>query len=215
MLYFYSGTDRKKARTQMNAAVARVSKNADVVRITDANTVQDLSAAIGGGGMFGGKRVVVLDEVFSNEEMRGAVEHALPALGASEDQYFILEEKVDAQTRRTIEKYAEKSERFDAAKGKREEGIFALAYALRRGDRKSLWVDYQRALARGEAPEAIHGVLFWGAKDMFLKARTDSSEQRRGATLVAQLAELPHEARRRGVELDYALEHYILDVNKR
>jgi len=210
MLYLYTGTDRKKARAHMNAAVARVSKNADVVRITDANSVADLSAALHGGGMFGGKRVVVLDGVFANEEMRSAVLAAVSDFKASEDVFFILEEKVDAQTRKAIEKHAETSGRFDATKGKREEGIFVLAMALKRGDRKRLWIGYQRALARDEAPEAIHGVLFWGAKDMFLKARADSVEQKRAETLVAQLAELPHEARRRGVDLEYALERFVL-----
>ena len=212
MLYLYTGTDRKKSRAEMNAAVARASKHADVVRITDANSIEDLSAALQGGGMFGGKRTVVLDGVFANEEMRSAVLAAISGFKASGDIFLILEEKVDAQTRRAIEKYAEKSERFDAAKGKREEGIFALAMALKRGDRKSLWVGYQRALARDEAPEAIHGVLFWGAKDMCLKARTGSIEQKRAKMLVAQLAELPHEARRRSVEFEYALERYILGL---
>jgi hypothetical protein len=70
---------------------------------------------------------------------------------------------------------------------------------------------------RDEAPEAIHGVLFWGAKDMFLKSlpagRQDASaEHERAGTLVAELSELPHEARRRGFDLEYALERYILSV---
>ena len=36
----------------------------------------------------------------------------------------------------------------------------------------------------------------------------------RGGKLVAELAALPHEARRKGFALEYALERYILGFNK-
>jgi len=193
----------------MNAAVGKISKSARVVRVSDASVLSDLTASLQSGGMFEEARTVVLDSVLQNEEMRNAVFEALPALAKSTDHVFILEEKPDAATRKQIEKYAATSERFDSAAKKREGNIFALANALKRGDKKSLWVGYQSELAKNVAPEAIHGILFWGAKDMFMKAR-DSREKMRAGTLVATLAELPHEARRRGVDLEYALEHFVL-----
>src|SRR3989338_8011699 len=175
MLYFYSGTDREKARTAMGAAQKGMAKNAEVIRISDANTAADLRSAIAGGGMFGGKRAVVLDGVCGNDEMHDVLFAAVPQMSKSKELFFVLEEKPDAATRKHIEKYAEDPKRFDLPAGRqvrRENGtIFALANALRRGDKKALWVGYQRALLRDEAPEAIHGVLFWGAKDMFMAAR--------------------------------------------
>jgi hypothetical protein len=74
-------------------------------------------------------------------------------------------------------------------------------------------VGYQRALLRDEAPEAIHGVLFWGAKQALLAAR-GAKDMERPKRLVAELAELPHEARRKGFGLEYTLERYILGLNK-
>ena len=214
MLYVYSGTDRDKARAEMHKALTREGKKRNIVRVTDASAVPDLEEALRGGGMFGEKRAVVLDGVFANEEMRGVVLNALPHMKESDEPFFILEGKLDADTRRVLEKHAEAHGRFDAKKEKEGGEIFSLAYALKRGDKKALWVAYQRALARGEAPEAVHGVLFWGAKDMLLRARARSPEQRRGAKLVAELAELPHDARRQGFELEYAIERYLLNVNK-
>ena len=207
MLYFYSGTDREKARTAMNAAAKKVSKN--IVRITDANVPADLAAAFGGGGMFHKPRVVVLNGVLGSEEMRAILLDALAYMRDSEETFFILEEKLDAATRKQIEKYAERSERYDKPGGKKSGDIFAIAGALRRADRKALWVNYQRQLAGDAAPEAIHGVLFWAAKDMFQKARTDA-EKSRATALLEDLAELPHESRRRGVELEYTLEMFVL-----
>lgn len=215
MLYVFLGTDREKARAEMNKAI-RAAKGAEIMRISDANSIDDLQMALRGGGMFGltgqgGKRVVVLDGVFANDEMRAIVIGSLAQISKSDQLTFVLEEKLDAETRKKLEKHAERLERFDATKEKERGGIFALAYALKGGDKKRLWVEYQRALSRDEAPEAIHGVLFWGAKDFFLKSSGTSRE--RAGKLVAELAELPHEARRRGFELEYALEHYILGIN--
>ena len=212
MLHFFSGTDREKTRGAMNAEIESAAKTlqAEVLRITDANSPEDLRAALQGPGMFGVSRVLVLEGVFTNEEMSPLVLETLPRLSKSEDTVFLYEEKPNAELRRKIEKYAETRVRYDAPGKAKDNTVFALAGALARGDRKALWVGYQRALARGERAEAIHGILFWGAKKMLLSARKNSVEYHRGSELVAALAELPHEARRRGFELEYALERFIL-----
>ena len=141
--------------------------------------------------------------------MRTVLLDSLAHMRDSEEVFFILEEKPDAATRKQIEKYAETSERYDKPSEKKGGDIFAIANALRRADKKALWVNYQRQLADNAAPEAIHGVLFWAAKDMFMKS--GSTEQKnRAKNLITQLAELPHEARRRGEELEYALERFVL-----
>lgn len=216
MLYFFTGTDREKVRSAMSAEVERVAKKADaeVLRITDANTADDLRMALRGRGMFGTARIIVLEGILANEDMQSFFMEELSRLAKSEEPVFLYEEKPLADVRRKIEKHAERSTRHDAAKKERDNSIFALASALQRGDRKTAWVLYQTALLKGDAPEALHGILFWGAKKMLLSGRKGSSEQASGARLVAQLAELPHEARRKGVELEYALERFLLSVNK-
>lgn len=214
MLHLFTGTDREKARSAMNVEIERVVKktHADTLRITDAHTIDDLRAALQGPGMFGTTRILVLEGVFANEEMQRTLLEKLPALSKSSEIVFIYEEKPLAELRKKLETHAEKSVRYDVPKKGRDSSIFALANALSRGDKKTLWVEYQRALVRGDAPEAIHGVLFWGAKRMVTGvSRTQSVRARR---IVAELSELPHLARRRGAELEYALERYILAVNK-
>lgn len=208
MLQVFVGTDREKARVALRKAAGQ-----SAVYITDSHTVADLRAALAGGGMFGGKRTVILDGICANDEMKEVLLASLPMLKSSPDLFFIFEEKVDAATKKLLAKHAEKVETFDAPKAKDDRGdVFAIANALKRGDKKAMWVEYQRALARGDAPEAIHGILFWGAKDMLLKA--PGTERSRAAGLVASLAELPHEARRTGFELEYALERFLLGINK-
>ena len=187
-------------------------KGVSVVRITDVNTAHDLRSALQGAGMFGESRAIVLEGLSGNEEMFENMLASLEKMGKSEETFFIFEEKLNAETRKTIEKYAEKSERYDAPKQKERTSIFSLANALKRADKKALWVGYQRELMQGNAPEAIHGVLFWGVKQMILAARENSAERIRAAKLVAELAELPHEARRNNMPLEYALERFVLSI---
>jgi len=209
MINLYLGTDREKARAKMSADIAKVSAHAQVVRITDAHTIDDVQTALRGGGMFAEKRVLVFEGVCVNEDMCHVLLEALPMLKSGPDQTFIFEEKPLADLRKKLEKHAERTEKFDAPKKERDSSIFAMANALRSGDKKALWVSYMREIEKGSAPEAIHGVLFWSAKDMFLKS---GSSDARTHTLVGMLAALPHEARRRGEDLEYALERFVLSA---
>ena len=206
MLFLYLGTDREQARAKMQAAIAKEGKGAGIVRITDAHTIEDLQAALRGGGMFATKRVLVFEGVSMNGELRDLFLDSLAMLAAADERAFVFEEKPLADLRKKLEKHAESVEKFDAPKKERDSGIFAVANALRQKDKKTLWVSYMKELAKGSAPEAVHGILFWAAKDMFLK----SSDRARAGSLVARLAELPHEARRRGEDLEYALERFLL-----
>jgi hypothetical protein len=207
MLHLYTGTDREKVRVAVQKQVAPLEKNGQrVVRVTDAHVLDDLSVALQGSGMFGGVRVVILENTLTNDEMAPVVFAALPALVESVELHVIVEEKVDAATRKRLEKHAEKSERFDAAKEYESREAFALANALQRRDKKGLWVGLMREYAKGSAPEMLHGILFWAAKQQLLRSPNDA----RASMLVTELAELPHEARRCGFDLDYALEHFAL-----
>ena len=150
---------------------------------------------------------MVLDSVVSGggTDERARVLEALAAMAAALDTYVLVEAALDAATRKQIEKYAEKSERFDVPKTHEDKTIFALANALQRGDKKALWVGLMREYAKGSAPEAVHGLLFWGAKQLCL--REDSPRAR---ALVSRLALLPHTARRAGEDVGYALERFAL-----
>lgn len=210
MIFLYLGTDRNKARSAMDAAIKKTTtKNTEVVRISDSNDVADLKAALQGGGIFGGERIVVLDGILANEEMRVVFEDTVESLGTSGDTFFMYEEKPNAATKRLLEKYAKSSQVFDAPKAEREDNFFAVANAFRAGKKKELWVLLQREYALGHAPEMLHGTLFWAAKQMMLKPR-GTSDAARGKKLVAELAALPHEARRGGEDLEYALERFVL-----
>lgn len=214
MLYFLYGTDREKVRERRDALLGKLGA-VRIVRITDAHSLDDLRTTLQGPGMFdppAGGRAVVLDGTLSaSDEAHALVIGALPVLSKAKETTIIVEGSLDAETRKMVEKHAETSEKFDAPKEAEEKTIFALANALQRGDKKGLWIGLMREYAKGAAPEAVHGLLFWGAKQMVLRAR-DEKTLVRGTELVSRLAALPHEARRRGEDLSYALERFALSA---
>ena len=89
--------------------------------------------------MFGKARVVVFDSILGgeNEEMRMKLFDSLEELRDAKEYFYILEGALDAVTRKQVEKYAEKSEKFDAAKKEKDNSIFALANALQKSDKKN------------------------------------------------------------------------------
>ena len=210
MLYTFTG-DRDAMRKSLDAAIAvHLKVGAQAFRLNDANSLEDVRAALSERGMFEtGERTVVLDGIFSNEEMRTLMLELLPSLAASDDHIFIVEEKTDASLRAKFEKFATESKKFEGVKKEKEDNFFGIVNALQKKQKKELWVLLQRELALGKAPEMMHGALFWAAKQLVLKSRA-ASESARGKKLVAELAILPHEARRQGEELEYALERFVL-----
>lgn len=208
MLRVFLGTDRKKALAALQSGAAELGH--PIIRITDASTAADLRAVLEGGGMFAQKKTIVLDRISDNEELWTLLVGALPAMKESEDDFFIYEEKPLAATKRLLEKNAETVEVFDISKKEKERpSVFSLVNHMRAGDKKKLWVSYQEELAKDNPAEAIHGVLFWGAKQAMLSDRSPK-ESERSKKLIIALTELPHESRRRGEELEYALERFIL-----
>ena len=201
-----TGTDSEKARATLALLIEKHSKKTPMVRITDAHTLADLEAALAGPGMFGNVFAILLDNVLLNQEMEAHILNRLESMRDGQVRIYMYESAPVAATRKLLEKYAEISARCDVEKSaKKDNSIFELSNALQNGKKKDLWVGYQREIASGKAPEAIHGALFWGAKQLVL--RSDTPRARR---LVAELTALPHEARRAGFELEYALEHFVL-----
>lgn len=209
MLYAILGNDRASVR---KALEKMLKKGTDTVRLSDASTLADLKAVAQGAGLFGDTKQVVLEQVSVNKELYEEFLELLEAFAQSEDSFFVCEEKPNAELKRALQKYAKSVDAFVLPAKEKDTRVFAISSALKRGDKKTLWVSYRSEIMKGKAPEAILGVLFWGAKDMCMRSREGSSEHAKAGTYVATLAELPHEARRRGVELEYALERFVLSI---
>lgn len=215
MLHVIFGNDREKVRVVLaKAFVPYDKKGMRVVRITDAHTLADLETALMGPGLFGEKQVIVFEGIIGGgqADMSSRLLDTLNSLKQSEDNFYIMEGALTADIRKTVEKYAEKVERFDTKSAKEYPTVFALADSLAKGDKKGLWVGLMSEYEKGNAPEAIYGVLFWGVKKMMEGAR-DAQSVLLARRLMIELVALPHDARRRGEDLGYALERFALSLS--
>ena len=216
MLHVYLGTDRGSARANMWESAQKIAKKeeATIERIVDgAEAINDIRRALAGGGLFSTARVVLLDGLLENAEVRDSIGALFEQMEKSPTPFFIFEEKLDAETKRSLKKHAEVFEETNALKKEKDNSVFAVANALGARDRKKLWISYISALVSGSAPEAIHGMLFWKVKSLLLaNGRGGKFKEPELRELVGELAELPHEARRGGVEFEFALEKYILET---
>jgi DNA polymerase III delta subunit len=134
-----------------------------------------------------------------------------------------------------IEKYGEISQFMLPKKEKKNDfSAFALADAAMVRDRKTAWVEFEKSRRKGEAMEALHGMLFWAFKTLTavatlpkadalasgIKANSYTSglrgmEKYKPAEICTRLDDLKdmyHRAHRGECDLEYSLEQFLLQL---
>ena len=175
MLYLLYGDDTAKSRDKVNALIkALLSKKQDamLLRINGENfSPAEMINHISSQGLFESKSIIVLDMLFEDATDKAIVLDHLEGLGTSDNVFILLEAKLDKKTVTKIEKHAEKVQEFSLPKSTKKEqafNIFSLSDALGSRNRKQLWVTYQTGKLNNVSDEEMHGILFWGVKNMLL-----------------------------------------------
>ncbi len=218
MIYFYYGTDTERARVKAHELIDSLQKkkpDAGFFKISTENFNQStLEEYIGSQGLFSSKYIVFLDRLCEKKEVKEQFLDKIKEIVESQNIFIILEGKIDKVTATKIEKKSEKFVKFDLAEKfeKKEYGAFALADAFGRHDKKDTWVLYRKAIDKGEAPEALHGMLFWKAKTMLLTGGQSNWEQDELLDLIDELITVYHEARRGKHELETGLEALLVGM---
>lgn len=216
MIYFFYGSDAGKARAKAFQWVkAAREKQPDVpyLRLAAEDlTPAALQEAVGSQGLFFLKSLVMLDDPFANAQSGELVMKELEALKSSDNVIGILAPKLIPARVKKIEAYAAKSFASDLAEKKPARGFnSALVNALAARDGKTLWKEVVKAERAGDAPEMIHGLLHWKARDLMEKGgRGWSPEEAR--VLSRRLIELVSEARSGGPGLSAQLERFALSL---
>ncbi|HZS43212.1 MAG TPA: hypothetical protein VFA52_03290 [Candidatus Paceibacterota bacterium] len=220
MLYLIYGSDFEKARErgdELQESLVKKKPNASIFRFNaenwDTASFDELVKSI---GLFENRNIVVLDRVFENEEAKDFVLKNLKDLEESPHIFILLEGKLDKVTATRIEKKAEKTEVFSAAKESKKEkfSVFSLTFPFEYRDKRKLWILYQEA-RKNAAPEEIHGILWWKLKQMMLSGKVGRASKY-GATelgtLAAKMVSIYHNAHRGLFDFDLALEKFILEI---
>lgn len=216
MIYLFHGSDTGKVRAKAFAwvAAARAKQpDAAYIRLEPAAiTNEALAEAAGSQGLFYAKTLVLLDNPFETKETADIVLENLDMLAESANPIAILASKLLAVRAKKIEGKAEKVFKIDAAEKKDGRGFnSALVDALGAKDSRLLWKEVAKALYQGDAPEAVHGLLHWKARDMMQKGNRAWGKD--GARkLSVELIELLSDSRGGGLELKEGLERWALNI---
>lgn len=218
MIYFFHGTDIDKARGKAHDLIDSLTKkkpDASFIKIDAENFSQNiLDQYIGGQGLFVSKNIVFLDRLCEKKDMKEEFLEKLKEIAESENIFIMLEGKLDKATLGKIEKRAEKTVASDFAEkpAKKEFGAFALADAFGKRDKKSAWILYRKAIDGGEAPEALHGMIFWKTKTMMLAGGGYGWSIPELKKTMDDLVTVYHDSRRGAHELETGLEAFLLTM---
>ncbi len=229
MIYLFHGSDIEKVRTKAFEWVAKArakEPNLVYVRLTrEELTTSVLEDAALSGGLFVKRLLVLIDDPFpaarvvneesdSEEENIGSViEEHLDALAASDNAIIILAPKIPSAKAKKLALKAKIEYKFDAPITHEAVRGFNgnLVNALAARSREKLWLEINRALRAGDAPEMLHGLLHWKVRDLMSKgSRAWSPKESRKLSLA--LIELLQNSRRGGLDLSLSLEHFALSI---
>jgi DNA polymerase III delta subunit len=219
VIYLFHGSDVNKVRAKAFLWVAATHAKAPDAYYTrldaDATSAESLQEALMAQGLFFSKTLVLVDDPFSNTEAGEALLDSLEALAASPNAVAILAPKLLAARLKKIEPHAP-----PAAKGievnppekKAVRGFNSgLVNALAEKNGPKLWQEIEKAYRLGDAPEMIHGLLHWKARDLMQKgSRTWRGNEARN--LSRSLIELLSDSRSGDLSLNLALERFALSL---
>lgn len=234
MLYLFHGTDVEKVRTKAFEWIAKArakEPNLAYVRLArEELTPATLEDAALSGGLFVSRLLILIDDPFPaaraiGEESEGetevtssVIEEHLEALSASDNAIIILAPKLAVAKAKKLAAKAKVEYKYDlpAQAGKPERGFNSnLVNALAARSREKLWLEINRALYAGDAPEMLHGLLHWKARDLLdLPAQAGKGKwaPQESRQLSLALIELLQSSRRGGLDLSLSLEKFALTI---
>ncbi len=213
MIYLFYGSDVGKVRERAFAFVAGArakEPNLAYLRLAGEEITADaLSGVATSRGLFVSRVLALVDDPFFVDS---PIEAALEVLAASNNAIVVIAPKLLAARAKKLLAKATKAYEYNLKEKKEGRGFnFELVNALAARSREKLWLELMLALRAGDAPEMLHGLLHWKARDMLAKgARAYTREEAR--KLSFELIALLQNSRRSGVNLALALEKFALSV---
>ena len=217
MIYLFHGTDVEKTRTKAFEWVAKAKAkepNLAYVRLArEELTPAALEDAALSGGLFVKRLLILIDDPFQEENSSDLLEEHIDSLAASDNAIVILAPKLASAKAKKLTAKAKVEYKFDTTAPRENARGFNsnLVNALSARSREKLWLEINRALRVGDAPEMLHGLLHWKARDLMEKgSRAWAPKEAR--QLSHSLISLLQSSRRGGLDLALSLERFALSI---
>lgn len=177
MIYAFAGTDTEKRQAAVSSLLQKYPE-APIFRFDDLNKdPADLYNLIGGDDLFAEMRLVVIDKLLETDFGVHVLEN-LAKLSESPNVFVIIENSLEKETLKALEKEAKDLKVFDLPKTKDDRfNIFQITDAFGARDKKSSWVLMQKALRRDISVEEILNILIWQVKNLLLAKGAKSMKE--------------------------------------
>lgn len=177
MLQIFCGNDPIQVRQKAFAFIAKREEKGARLQGVDVDTYEKgvVADAVGALSLFGGETVYLFDTPSEDETFDTEVHELLEALSESPTQFVVIEGPLLAAQKKAYEKYGVLEEY--KASAKERFNAFALADALSRRDKKTLWMGLCDAKREGLSAEEIIGTLWWQLKTLRLALHTKTAEE--------------------------------------
>lgn len=233
MLAVFFGNDTIKVRQKAyDYAESKKDDGMEIVGV-DADNYEAgfLAASAMGNSLFGGSSLYVIDTPSENETLLTEVTAGLEEMAASNNIFVIIEGALLAADKKVFAREATVMEEYKKTADTKFNN-FALADALAKRDKKLLWLLLAEARLAGAKDEEIIGILWWQLKTMRLASLTTSAaaaglkdypydKAKRALAKFApgevekishDLLQILHDSRLGKVDLDIALERFVLSI---
>ena len=218
MIYLFTGSDTEKVRLKAFAwvlAAREKAPEANYVRLSASDLSRaSLEEVTQSQGLFFTKLLVLLDDPFSQSDSGDLVLESLERLQLSQNPIAIVAPKLLPARSKKLEAVAEKVFVVDLKEKKPARGFNSvLVNALGAKDGALLWKELEKAKRQGDAPEALHGLLHWKARDLMQKGGREWSTHE-ARILSRDLIELLSDSRSGDLPLSLQLERFALSLKK-
>lgn len=232
MIKLFFGNDTVKVRREALSAVESSQQEGLIIRSVDLGNYEPgiFENIATESSLFGETFVYLLDNPSDDSVVNLELLANLKKIGESQHLFVVIERLLKAEEKKQWNKYAEVEE-FKTGENQRF-NTFMLADALAKRDRKSLWLVWSEARLLGIAPEELVGILWWQLKSMRLANLTSNAlesgmkdypyqkakralvkfEPKEPERLSQSLLEIYHQSRLSGLDLDLAIERWLLRI---
>lgn len=214
MLYLFTGDDSKNKLHAYEKFIKSIPSGVETFHISrnDFNPIF-LESLYSGSGLFFSKSAVIFRNILDREETRDLVLKRIKNMAQSENSFIFLDGKLNKGVVDAFKKAKAEVDVFELLKEKKEKfNNFLLANAFEQKDKLNLWIYYRMAVDKGVGLEELVGVLFWKAKDMFLKRNFNKFSEEQLKNFSSKLSYLLPEARKKGHDAEAVFEKFLLEA---
>ncbi len=234
MFLAFVGNDTLSSKAALHAAVARLQAEipgASLIKLDDQSfTVENAEDAMIEGNLFAPKNIIIFDDILLHDDGENFY-----LKNKLESDHIILARETSPK-KAVLDRFNKLGEVQSFVNKKDEIKInsFALADAIMIKEKAVAWVEFEKSRRRGDAFEAIHGMIFWVFKTLSAIATLPKAEvlasgvkgftYTRGLEGIKKytkdeilshfddLKEMYHRAHRGECDLEYSLEQFILKL---